>query len=266
VTEDANGSPTTENALPTVRAAGTGFTYTFSAALPADAKGTFAVSSTATRLAKVSGAAGRSFDTQEYVDNPVFYFGVGGAKTTPRRKVVDTVNCNSCHETLALHGGPRRNAAELCEMCHNPAKADKPGLARAAGFAVPDGTLPQSINFRFMVHRMHRGEELSRDFTIYRGRGVFGYNGLRFPGDLRDCAKCHVNNSNKLPLPANMASTLAPREFFSPLAPAASACLGCHDSESAAAHAFQMTAPFGESCSVCHGEGADFSVSKVHAR
>jgi OmcA/MtrC family decaheme c-type cytochrome len=122
------------------------------------------------------------------------------------------------------------------------------------------------MNFRFLAHRVHTGEELAREFTIYRSRGVFNFNGLRFPGDRRDCAKCHVNNSNQLPLPEGLAKTVAPRESYSPLGPAASACLGCHDEEDASQHALQMTAPFAESCPVCHEEGADFAVSKVHAR
>jgi OmcA/MtrC family decaheme c-type cytochrome len=151
-------------------------------------------------------------------------------------------------------------------MCHNPAATDDPSGSRAAGFNVPPNTAPQSINFRFMPHRIHSGEELTRDFTIYRTFGVFNFNGLRFPGDRRDCSKCHVNNSNQLPLPEGMSSALAPREFYSPLGPAASACLGCHDGRDAAAHTYLMTAPFGESCPVCHEQGADFAVSKVHAR
>ncbi len=262
------GSPTAENALPTVKATSTGFSYTFSTALPSDAKGTYAVGAFANRLVALQGALlGQSLPVQEYIGiNPVTYFGVGGAQTTPRRKVVDVANCNVCHKKLALHGGPRRNATELCQMCHNPRSTDQPDASRVAGFSVPAGAVPESINLRFMIHRIHRGEDLDRDFTIFRTLGAFGFNGLRFPGDLRNCAKCHVNKSNQLPLPAGLANTTAPREFFTPLGPAASACLGCHDEEDAAAHAFLMTASFGESCSVCHEEAADFAVSKVHAR
>jgi len=117
-----------------------------------------------------------------------------------------------------------------------------------------------------MIHRIHTGHELERDFTIYRSFGVFNFNEVGFPGDRRNCAKCHINNSQQLPLPTTMANTLAPREFYSPLGPAASACLGCHDSEAAAAHAFLQTAPFGESCAACHGEGKEFAVSRAHAR
>ena len=264
---EKTGSPGTENALTTVKATSTGFTYTFSTALPADAQGTFAIGVQSSNTVTIPGPlVGQSFSATDFSSNPVYYFGVGGATATPRRRVVDTVNCNSCHKSLALHGGGRVNGAEFCQMCHNPASTDQPDGSRAAGFTVPAGTVPETINLRTLAHRLHRGENLENEFTIYRTRGVFGFNGVRFPGDLRDCAKCHVNNSNQLPLPDGMANTVGPREFYSPLGPAASACLGCHDGEDAAAHTYVMTSPFGESCPVCHAEGADFAVSKVHAR
>ena len=135
-------------------------------------------------------------------------------------------------------------------MCHNPTSADTQ-------------TPPQTVNFRTHIHRIHTGVDLENDWTI---NGTNNFNGVEFPGDRRDCAKCHVNNSNLLPLPDGLADTKTPRLFYSPLKPAASACLGCHDGEDAAAHTYVMTAPFGESCPVCHEEGADFAVSKVHAR
>ncbi|HEX5135190.1 MAG TPA: cytochrome c3 family protein, partial [Thermoanaerobaculia bacterium] len=53
---------------------------------------------------------------------------------------------------------------------------------------------------------------------------------------------------------------------YSPQQPTANACLGCHDTRSAAAHAFVNTAPFGEACASCHGRNAEFAVDKVHAR
>lgn len=266
VTRNATGSPSTESALATAKPSSTGFTYTFTTALPKDAQGTFAVEAEASRTVTIPGPlVGQSFSVTDYAFNPVYYFGVDGAEVTPRRNVVDVKNCNVCHKTLALHGGGRRNN-NICVFCHNPAMVDDPTGARNAKFDVPAGTVPQSINFRFMLHRVHSGEDLEREFTIYRSRGVFNFNGLRFPGDRRDCAVCHVNKSNQLPLPDGLAKTVAPREFYSPLGPAASACLGCHDGEDAAAHTYVMTSPFSESCPVCHQEGADFAVSKIHAR
>jgi len=243
-----SGVPGTENALTASKPTSTGFTYTFSTALPADAKGSFAVGGQAYRLVTIPGSLfGQNFSVRESSNNPVFYFGVAGANTTPRRAVVDVANCNSCHQKLALHGGTRTNT-DYCVICHNPKGLDlgeKP---------------PQTINFRTHIHRIHTGEELKNEWTVGRN-----YNGLRFPGDRRDCAKCHVNKSNQLPLPGGMAWTDTPALFYTPTGPAASACLGCHDGINAAAHTYLMTAPFGESCPVCHEEGADFAVSKVHA-
>ncbi len=250
-------------------ATSTGYTYTFKTnAIPASAKGTYAVGGEARRAVEITGPLqGQKFEVEEgNTINPIVYFGVGGSKAEPRRTIVDIKNCDTCHKRLSLHGGTRQENPAYCAMCHNPATTDNPNGSRSAGFKVPPGIAPTSINFRFMIHRIHTGEELSRDFTVYRTRGVFNFNEVLFPGDRRNCAKCHVNNSYQLPMAASMANTVAPREFYSPLGPAASACLGCHDGSDAAAHTYLMTAPFGESCAVCHGEGADFAVTKVHAR
>lgn len=72
--------------------------------------------------------------------------------------------------------------------------------------------------------------------------------------------------SYTLPLPAGRTASVTPRDFWTPTLPTSAACLGCHDSLSAAAHAFINTATFGESWDVCHKESAEFAVSKVHAR
>jgi len=49
--------------------------------------------------------------------------------------------------------------------------------------------------------------------------------------------------------------------------PIQDACLTCHDSDDAQAHADTMTTATGaEACNVCHKEGALVSVSEAHAR
>ena len=256
------------------QATATGYTYTFKDnALPSDAKGTYAVGAEARRTVTLPGPLlGQSFSARESAFNPIHYFSVDGSAAVPRRTVVDVnTRCNVCHKQLSLHGDLRKNTS-YCVFCHNPATVDNPTAARNAGFNVPADEVPTSINFKFMIHRWHAGHDLSREFTIYRSFGVFSPNEeVHYPGDRRNCAACHVNDSYELPLPAGLANTVAPREFFSPLGPAAAACLGCHDTESTAAHAYQMTATFpsgrtAESCATCHGEGADFAVSRVHAR
>ena len=242
------------------------FSYTFNAALPSDATGTYAMGAEARRNVTFSGPLlGQSFTTQESAFNPVVYFGIGGSEAVARRQVVALENCNTCHKTLGVsfHGLARKNT-EYCPLCHNPNFTDADER--------PADKLPaQTLNLRTMIHRIHTGEELNNEYTTYDVGVPETWNEVLFPGDRRNCAKCHVNESNQLPLPAGLANTVAPRDFFTPLGPAASACLGCHDGEDAAAHAFQMTATFpsgrtAESCATCHGEGRDFAVSRVHAR
>lgn len=124
-----------------------------------------------------------------------------------------------------------------------------------------------------MIHRIHAGEDLTQDFTIYGFGGTpHNYNEVRFPGDLRNCAKCHTANSFLLPLPPGQDNVTTLRDYFSPQGPGTAACLGCHDTRDAAAHAFLNTTMFGgtgqsaEACAVCHGAGRDQDVAKAHAR
>jgi OmcA/MtrC family decaheme c-type cytochrome len=99
---------------------------------------------------------------------------------------------------------------------------------------------------------------------------LLDFNEVLFPGDRRNCAACHVGNSQNLPVALGAAPVVTPRDYFSPQGPGTAACLGCHDSRDAAAHAYLNTAKFGETtaeaCGVCHGSNADWNVDKVHAR
>jgi OmcA/MtrC family decaheme c-type cytochrome len=124
----------------------------------------------------------------------------------------------------------------------------------------------EALDFKSIIHKLHTGHNLENDFTIYDEGSPENLNSIRYPGDRRNCSKCHEATSNQLPLPKNVPASLTPRGFFSPTPPATTACLGCHDSQSAAAHAFVNIAPFGEACATCHGQDAEFAVSKVHAR
>ena len=168
----------------------------------------------------------------------------------PRRTVVETANCNQCHETLAHHGGNERTNVQYCILCHNANHVD-------------NNTPATSVSFRTMIMGLHMGSSLASTVTI----NTTNLNGLLFPGDQRDCAKCHVATTYTVPLPSGLIPTVStPTFWYSPLQPTASACLSCHNGADDAAHAYQMTSPFGESCQVCHQEGAEFAVSAVHAR
>ncbi len=241
---------------------GTTATYTFTNAIPANATGTWVASIEARRTVTLSPAPIKGPATvTEGATNPIFYIAVTDSQPVPRRTAVDLASCNKCHDRLALHGG-QRFAIEECVICHNPNGTD-------ASFRPADKGPVESIDFKRMIHRIHTGENLTQDFTIYGFNGsVNNFNEVRFPGDRRDCQACHVAGGyvvSEIP-PAGRLSTLTLRDYFTPMGPTTTACLGCHDDQAPAAHAFVMTAPFGESCAACHGQDADFAVDKVHAR
>jgi OmcA/MtrC family decaheme c-type cytochrome len=239
-------------------------TYTFANALPANASGTWTISADAYRNVNLKRGDGKAdVVAREAAMNPVKYVAVTGA-LTPRRVAVQVANCNVCHDALALHGGQRQTTLE-CVICHNPTNSDVAGRPAAAG-------APEAISFQRHIHRIHSGENLTQEFTIYGGGGSgTNFNDVRFPGDRRDCLKCHVASAYTLPLQSGIASVNTPRDYFSPQGPATVACLGCHDNVDAAAHAYLNTAFFGgttpsEACATCHGTGKDWDVDKVHAR
>jgi OmcA/MtrC family decaheme c-type cytochrome len=242
-------------------------TYTFTAALPANASGTWAISADLRRNATLKRGDGKAdIAIQESTLNPIKYVAVTGT-VTPRRTSVTLGQCNQCHDVLQLHGGQRRNIEE-CVMCHNPTGNDQANRPAAEG-------APESISFQRMIHRIHSGENLTQDFTVFGfGGSRNNFNEVRFPGDRRNCAKCHSSTAAyTLPLQqTNIASVTVLRDYFTPHGPATAACLGCHDNKDAAAHAFLNTATFpgstipAEACATCHGTGKDHSVEKAHAR
>jgi OmcA/MtrC family decaheme c-type cytochrome len=172
---------------------------------------------------------------------------------------VAIANCNKCHAFLSLHGG-NRNQIEQCVLCHNPNKTD---VAQRPADQLP----AQSVDFRTMVHKIHTGEEIGYDYTIYgNGRSRHNYNEVVYPGDRRRCNACHVNNSQQLPLDAGLLPVDDPLGFLNPNLPEAAACTSCHTAIYAASHALANTTRLGESCATCHRPNAEFSVDKMHAQ
>ena len=242
-------------------------TYTFTNALPADASGTWTISADTYRsiqLLKADGSNLPGGPIREAAMNPIKYVALTGT-VTPRRMIVALANCTACHESLGLHGGQRQTTEE-CVICHNPTEGDQ---ARRPA----DQGAKESVSFQRLIHRIHTGENLTQDFTIFGfGGSKNNFNEVRFPGDTRDCAKCHVNNSYTLPVATSAASVTTLRDYFSPQGPGTAACLGCHDNKDAAAHAYLNTTTFPganapqEACATCHGTGKDWDAAKVHAR
>jgi len=267
------GGPTTDYAIDPFResAAGASFngsvaTYNFTNAIPASAKGTWAIAIEARRTITLNPAPRKPPATYtEGAVNPIKYVAVTDGAPVPRRNVVVLDNCNKCHDRLATtfsHGGQRIQIEE-CVLCHNPNASDK---ARRPA----DQGAPESISLKRLIHRIHSGENLTQPFSVYGFSGASPFNEVRYPGDRKDCVQCHTNNTTyNLPLPTGAIPVVTLRDYFSPQGPATAACLGCHDNIDAAAHAYlnTVTTPFfGEACASCHGDGKDWDVVKVHAR
>jgi OmcA/MtrC family decaheme c-type cytochrome len=112
------------------------------------------------------------------------------------------------------------------------------------------------------VHKIHRGSSLANGFSV----GSTSFNSVVFPGDLRDCAVCHINSSEQLPLSGPRISVHDPKAYIPVMGAETAACLSCHDTKATASHALANTTLLGEACDICHGVQGEFSVSIVHAR
>ena len=225
--------------------------YTFNTALPMDAEGSYTISMEGRIEAEVD--FGNEVSTErDYAENPYMAFAVTDATVMQRRKVVDDAKCENCHANLRLHGGNRHDP-QYCNTCHTPDLVD---------IATP----AESVHMKWMTHKIHRGEALENGYIVVRSRGTYDFSNVEYPGDLRNCDACHVNNSQQLPVYSDALPTITNNAWWTPMEPQAAACLSCHDGDDAAAHAYSNTTFFGESCSTCHGEGKSAAVDKVHAR
>lgn len=262
-TSDYNAFQTGYVSEDATKAQGTNGVYfwTFNTTIPADAKGTYAIGIEGRMQQTVLAGTTKQQTIQYGGMNKVTYFSVDGSQVQPRRQIVSIAKCNGCHTNLTLHG-ENRNQIEQCVLCHNPVENDKSVRPASTG-------APETVDFRFMIHRIHGGEELANnfgvDFTVYgHGGSKNSFAEVRYPSELNRCDMCHVNGSQNLPLQA-VAPVNAPRQYIPQMQPATAACLACHASKEAASHAKLNTSDLGESCDTCHGASAEFSVSKVHA-
>jgi len=248
-----------ENAMGNLVAAGTNWQYTFNGDLPNDAMGSFTLGVEG-RLDAIIMEGDEEVETEDQMQNFVEPFAVTDTAVVSRRMVVDDAKCENCHSNLSLHGDNRNNAIGYCQTCHQPWATD---------VAVrPEGEEPpQSIDFRYMVHKIHRGAELENGYVVYGYRSsLHDYSEIEYVGDLRNCDACHVDGSQMLPLNSDLESVTTPRDYWTPMLPETASCLSCHDSSSTAVHAQSNTTALGEACATCHGVGKTYSVEAVHAR
>jgi OmcA/MtrC family decaheme c-type cytochrome len=265
-----------ENPVPTAKCSGDGTcSYTFTHSIPAKATGTYAIGVEGRRGSTLLAGTAQQQTSEYGAINKVVYFSVDGSKMTPRRQVVDINKCNGCHSYLSLHG-ENRNQIEMCVLCHNPSENDN-SVRGVATTPSDKNQPPQSVNFALMIHKIHTGETMqsfNQNYTIVGFGGSHNdFSDVRYPAmtptggvaDTAKCYMCHVTGT-EANFPIGKNNVLDTQGRISPVAATTSACTACHMSLSALSHAVSQTDPkFGESCDVCHGTGADFDVTKMHA-
>jgi OmcA/MtrC family decaheme c-type cytochrome len=265
----------TESVLTRTVEVGGNLQYTFTAAIPISATGTFAIGIegyVTTTLKKADGSTLPGADgktplvVRDAGYNQVIYAPVTDAKAVARRVVVKRDNCNACHQDLgnpaglSIHGGSRRNT-EYCVLCHNPNASDE---ARRPADKMP----PETIAFDYLIHRLHTGEELGEPYVIYGfGNTAIDFSEVAYPGNRANCARCHDRTSFTLPLAKTALPVTVSQKgvIVSTTLPATAACTACHNSAAAKGHAAIMTTDANvETCVVCHGTTSEFAVAKVH--
>jgi OmcA/MtrC family decaheme c-type cytochrome len=243
--------------------------HKFAYTIPAEATGSGAVGIQGYRLFEVKRPGGTIVEKSQRNAgiNVVKYFAITDREAVPRRKAVKIENCNVCHVKLQPHG-EQRNNTEFCVMCHNAnhTDADKRKVAKGP---MP----PENVHYKRLIHRIHTGRNLGEPFIVYGGPAAapvpVSFGEIRFPGDRRNCVKCHEKGANELPLPEGVLATPIQQADGSvrQLPPIMSACVGCHTKEPAKAHMEAQVAGGGrESCVVCHGVAREFSVEKMHRK
>ena len=172
----------------------------------------------------------------------------------PHPEIVNDTSCNACHGNLRLHGNTRRGV-KLCVLCHASGAEDRVPTD-------PEAPEPDTIDFKVMIHKIHKGRELD---VVQQGGAfdVVGFGGSvidfsagllpAMPGGAKHCDRCH-GDSNAWKVPTERSDLRIWMKV----------CTSCHDSATALAHVNAQTFMGQESCAVCHGEDSEFSVERVH--
>ena len=174
------------------------------------------------------------------------YFLYGSATDIePHAIIADDNTCLRCHDDVLFHGGGRRSF-QTCLTCHS--------ISGTTSNLIPGSSDP--VEFRMMLHKIHMGAELpDADSYPFATEGEFP----AMPEGVKNCVMCHGNESWHAPADREHASADVPVRTWT------NSCGSCHDSDAATAHISVQTSTAGyESCSVCHGDGRDWNVEKMH--
>jgi OmcA/MtrC family decaheme c-type cytochrome len=133
-------------------------------------------------------------------DNAPYDFLPTGGSPVFTRLIVDSDNCNACHDNLEFHGEARFDV-EYCVQCHNPSSIDE--------------DTGNTIDFKRLIHNIHSARV---DYQIVGfGGTVHDWSDLVWPQDIRNCQTCHDESDADTPQASNYR-----------LVPNRAACGTCH--------------------------------------
>ena len=180
------------------------------------------------------------------------------------------VGCLECHEIFEGHGGSRVNNVQVCVICHNP-NLSSSGRTVNPALPIPQGTIdahgtdplqyPEATNnMKSLIHGIHAAPIRDNPFHFVRNRSNglhYNWSEVTYPGNLRNCQKCHDGVTYDPDLPAGQlwsterittgitaetrADILAaragmPNSTDLVTSPITAACYYCHDDSAAASH------------------------------
>ncbi|MCH1923402.1 OmcA/MtrC family decaheme c-type cytochrome [Shewanella sp. C32] len=160
------------------------------------------------------------------------------------RDVVSIETCYTCHQpdSLKMHGGSRTDI-QNCVVCHTSTSGD------------PESG--NSIDFTYMIHAIHRGEErhtfnadgeqVAAPYKIigYRGN-LYDFGKVAFPrSPAADCSVCHVEGANA---PKDAALFTAEQSN--------TACIACHSEKPSNNHSSTDCMSCHQAESPYHGTGS----------
>lgn len=282
------GWPGTAQPYPAATGVPGQYTWKATAALPAtDPKGT-AYTGADTVAFAIESAEGDEFDPYlveiRGITSDVFFWRIdnqntGSNKPLARRMIVDGGKCLACHDSneFGFHHAGSRNNVQACAFCHNAVTTNGTTPTPAEG-----STIDQSIQLSVMVHKIHTGTASADTSWAYYGRSGSPLERATYPGNLIDCAQCHVTPSSPqnavwgLPLNAAVYPTTTTKLLTQggsqvlTTPKTVAVCTSCHDSAAAqghmAQHVITVASTTTETCDVCHGQYKEFDVRKLHVK
>jgi hypothetical protein len=182
-----------------------------------------------------------------------------GTKTAEKKIAT---SCADCHGSTIFHNDPSSPIhpapfdTDYCNACHDYSHPNTGNAFKNQGGTSLNGWSGfGAVPIVRRVHGVHMAHYLEHSEEIYANATKETFGNIIFPQDTRNCTKCHAESDAWKQKPSRLA------------------CLACHDTDEAKAHANIMTSipdpsdPFGpsavETCEVCHGADAEFSADKV---